>query len=104
MEQVAVARSQVVAAVPGVLGVKLVVLPAVTSASVIVPVKAWQAPVPSGPAGTLMSDWAEATAEFKIGRASCRERVCQHVEISVVADALKKKTQIRTVVPEISDN
>src|SRR3546814_13491477 len=26
----------------------------------------------------------------KIGRASCRERVCQYVEISVVAGALKK--------------
>src|SRR3546814_19250664 len=28
----------------------------------------------------------------KIGRASCRERVCQYVEISVVAVSLKKKT------------
>src|SRR3546814_15937952 len=27
----------------------------------------------------------------KIGRASCRERVCQYVEISVVAESLKKK-------------
>src|SRR3546814_10925661 len=27
----------------------------------------------------------------EIGRASCRERVCQYVEISVVAVALKKK-------------
>src|SRR3546814_17509244 len=27
----------------------------------------------------------------KIGRASCRERVCQYVSISVVADLLKKK-------------
>src|SRR3546814_12678408 len=27
----------------------------------------------------------------KIGRASCRERVCQYVEISVVAVSLKKK-------------
>src|SRR3546814_12662354 len=27
----------------------------------------------------------------KIGRASCRERVCQYVSISVVADSLKKK-------------
>src|SRR3546814_11259354 len=27
----------------------------------------------------------------QIGRASCRERVCQYVEISVVAVALKKK-------------
>src|SRR3546814_16362008 len=29
--------------------------------------------------------------EAEIGRASCRERVCQYVKISVVADALKKK-------------
>src|SRR3546814_14212556 len=29
----------------------------------------------------------------KIGRASCRERVCQYVEISVVAVTLKKKKQ-----------
>src|SRR3546814_17941914 len=28
---------------------------------------------------------------FEIGSASCRERVCQYVEISVVAVALKKK-------------
>src|SRR3546814_11539068 len=28
---------------------------------------------------------------LEIGRASCRERVCQYVEISVVAVALKKK-------------
>src|SRR3546814_19311646 len=30
-------------------------------------------------------------AVAKIGRASCRERVCQYVEISVVAVSLKKK-------------
>src|SRR3546814_13086710 len=28
---------------------------------------------------------------FKIGRAPCRERVCQYVDISVVAVSLKKK-------------
>src|SRR3546814_20960042 len=28
---------------------------------------------------------------LQIGRASCRERVCQYVEISVVAGSLKKK-------------
>src|SRR3546814_13704540 len=28
---------------------------------------------------------------FQIGRASCRERVCQYVEISVVVVSLKKK-------------
>src|SRR3546814_16607334 len=32
-----------------------------------------------------------AVAYRKIGRASCRERVCQYVKISVVAVALKKK-------------
>src|SRR3546814_17632573 len=30
---------------------------------------------------------------FQIGRASCRERVCQYVAFSVVAVSLKKKTQ-----------
>src|SRR3546814_19827383 len=30
---------------------------------------------------------------IKIGRASCRERVCQYVEISVGAVSLKKKTR-----------
>src|SRR3546814_14440015 len=29
----------------------------------------------------------------QIGRASCRERVCQYVSISVVAGSLKKKTK-----------
>src|SRR3546814_15727196 len=31
----------------------------------------------------------------EIGRASCRDRVCQYVKISVVAVSLKKKTTIR---------
>src|SRR3546814_17772995 len=31
------------------------------------------------------------TVQPKIGRASCRERVCQYVSISVVAVSLKKK-------------
>src|SRR3546814_14888720 len=31
------------------------------------------------------------TASQQIGRAACRERVCQYVEISVVALSLKKK-------------
>src|SRR3546814_20045594 len=34
---------------------------------------------------------AEMARRGKIGRASCRERVCQYVEISVVAVSLKKK-------------
>src|SRR3546814_11913659 len=32
-----------------------------------------------------------ADGGIKIGRASCRERVCQYVEISVVAGSLKKQ-------------
>src|SRR3546814_17214199 len=32
------------------------------------------------------------TVQQQIGRASCRERVCQYVEISVFAVSLKKKT------------
>src|SRR3546814_19218188 len=32
-----------------------------------------------------------AALEHKIGRGSCRERVCQYGSISVVAGALKKK-------------
>src|SRR3546814_21196306 len=31
----------------------------------------------------------------EIGRASCRERVCQYVETSVVAVSSKKKTRVR---------
>src|SRR3546814_13921310 len=34
----------------------------------------------------------------QIGRASCRERVCQYVWISVVAVSLKKKKNTSTVV------
>src|SRR3546814_12346159 len=34
-----------------------------------------------------------ASSIIKIGRASCRERVCQYVKIQVVAGSLKKKTK-----------
>src|SRR3546814_11391414 len=37
------------------------------------------------------SSIASASLAYKIGRASCRERVCQYVKISVVALSLKKK-------------
>src|SRR3546814_17073900 len=33
----------------------------------------------------------------QIGRASCRERVCQYVEISVVAVSLQKKQKYKTI-------
>src|SRR3546814_14137791 len=46
----------------------------------------------SGPLDDLEAVRA-ADGEAKIGRASCRERGCQYVEISVVAGSLKKKTQ-----------
>src|SRR3546814_11671983 len=35
--------------------------------------------------------WPERGLQSKIGRASCRERVCQYVENSVVPGSLKKK-------------
>src|SRR3546814_17098140 len=34
-----------------------------------------------------------AVRKVEIGRASCRERVCQYVSISVVAEALRKKVE-----------
>src|SRR3546814_17007592 len=37
----------------------------------------------------------------KIGRASCRERVCQYVSISVVAVSLKKKKKLRKTINNI---
>src|SRR3546814_16204739 len=51
--------------------------------------------------GSLRVMAADALAEQRaifdrqIGRASCRERVCQYVEISVVAVSLKKKTNTK---------
>src|SRR3546814_13523387 len=40
------------------------------------------------------TDYLKALINFEIGRASCRERVCQYVSISVVAVSLKKKQYI----------
>src|SRR3546814_11869823 len=37
----------------------------------------------------------DCRARHKIGRASCRERVCQYVEISVVGVYLKKKQKYK---------
>src|SRR3546814_18006854 len=37
--------------------------------------------------------WHRPTRCAQLGRASCRERVCQYVYISVVAGSLKKKTE-----------
>src|SRR3546814_14404059 len=41
---------------------------------------------------------------MKIGRASCRERVCQYVSISVVAVSLKKKKKPHTQTNQMRDN
>src|SRR3546814_20313092 len=41
--------------------------------------------------GSVLHATAERSLGKQIGRASCRERVCQYVEISVVAVSLKKK-------------
>src|SRR3546814_20343269 len=40
------------------------------------------------------ADLAALANDREIGRASCRERVCQYVSISVVAVSLKKKNQM----------
>src|SRR3546814_12008554 len=40
---------------------------------------------------TLSDSEGPLVVEQEIGRASCRERVCQYVEIAVVDGALKKK-------------
>src|SRR3546814_19420807 len=42
--------------------------------------------------GFVGEDNREAKAPYQIGRASCRERVCQYVSISVFAVSFKKKT------------
>src|SRR3546814_12460046 len=47
------------------------------------------APSPPGLSATFFL----RTSAYKLGRASCRERVCQSVSISVVAVHLQKKTQ-----------
>src|SRR3546814_20296517 len=37
---------------------------------------------------------------FEIGRASCRERVCPYVSLSVVAVSLTKKIETSTLLPD----
>src|SRR3546814_19302204 len=43
-----------------------------------------------------------AVVEREIGRASCRERVCQYVSISVVAASLKQQELYTTTTPSRS--
>src|SRR3546814_11015371 len=40
----------------------------------------------------------------QIGRASCRERVCQYVSISVVAGSLKKKEHNKTYIAYVHND
>src|SRR3546814_21121473 len=49
----------------------------------------------SGMKSRVAAPW-RGHAPAEIGRASCRERVCQYVSISVVAVSLQKKTQLIT--------
>src|SRR3546814_12324755 len=55
-------------------------------------------PLPAPTSATLQHVTIRPPAPrlLKIGRASCRERVCQYVYISVVAVSLKKKTNKNT--------
>src|SRR3546814_16355714 len=50
----------------------------------------WTVPTVMGLNQTLVALRAVEDAAKKIGRASCRERVCQYVSISVVSASLKK--------------
>src|SRR3546814_17043188 len=53
-----------------------------------------------GVGGLLRRDAACACVRAQIGRASCRERVCQYGSISVVAVSLKKKKQNATKIDQ----
>src|SRR3546814_18302653 len=47
--------------------------------------------VPFVQPGVTTAEIDALVRQMKIGRASCRERVCEYVSISVVAGSLKKK-------------
>src|SRR3546814_14067625 len=47
---------------------------------------------------TVRDGVAAADPILQIGRASCRERVCQYVLISVVADSVKKKNYKKCIL------
>src|SRR3546814_18494883 len=49
--------------------------------------------------GRDLKAWGVAVME--IGRASCRERVCQYVEISVVAVSLQKKSYTDSTIYQL---
>src|SRR3546814_12683681 len=50
---------------------------------------------PDFTAPTQVVETLHRAAQAEIGRASCRERVCQYVLISVVAVSLKKKSKTK---------
>src|SRR3546814_19503418 len=52
----------------------------------------------------LAEQAAAQGARLKLGRASCRERVCQYVSISVVADPVQKKTKYITPLHQSAPN
>src|SRR3546814_16001265 len=58
---------------------------------VVAPTAAIHVNVQDAPTNGDVSDRASGSPAKQIGRASCRERVCQYVSISVVAVSLKKK-------------
>src|SRR3546814_6293184 len=43
-------------------------------------------------------DCSQVARAFKIGRASCRDRVCQYVSISVVAVSLQNKKKVKLCI------
>src|SRR3546814_14364426 len=60
-------------------------------------VRAGRARIPPGTLATRRWLCADCGSAWKkdpeIGRAACRERVCRYVQITVVADVIKKKTK-----------
>src|SRR3546814_16423736 len=66
-------------------------LPSASAASGIVLASDWRARSAACSAVSLTRN--SASISLEIGRASCRERVCQYVYISVVEVTLKKQNQ-----------
>src|SRR3546814_13331425 len=85
-----VCSSDLVAAAARALGVKAtIVMPFDAPALKIANTRAYGARIVHY---DRLKDDREAIARTQIGRASCRERVCQYVKLSVVAVSLKKKS------------
>src|SRR3546814_11083157 len=71
------------------IGSVRILRPAACTSTVACPTQV--ATMPRGAAKAGGRDGLTATMSGQIGRASCRERVCQYVYISVVAGSLQKK-------------